>query len=310
MRPVYLALALCALCLPVFGQNLTASQVRINGKTFTIGTNTYDADYNVIFNQWYKGHKNASEAKQGEDMSWVTDFTRTYTLNFLEGTLAISGNTIGGVKVIRFSKGGYNGVGFLNMRQWLVYDSGTGVLIGAQLHIEALNAYYKVGPEFFDLPEFLFPLKVSNVNAPISSCDTGREFVSYKNVYEHSTDSSTTNGVEVCIYRVNSAIAKQLKEADDLARASKKNVPSLLGTMTQETMRNPTHRLTADLNVFAKQDGGSQVVVSLKKGTQVQVLEYGDYADWNGIAAKWAKVKTGDDKTGWLFSGYLEELRK
>jgi hypothetical protein len=36
-------------------------------------------------------------------------------------------------------------------------------------------------------------------------------------------------------------------------------------------------------------------------------LEYGDYADWNGITAKWANVKTSDDKTGWLFSGYLEE---
>jgi SH3-like domain-containing protein len=78
----------------------------------------------------------------------------------------------------------------------------------------------------------------------------------------------------------------------------------------EPVMQNATHQLTADLNVFAEQDGGSPVVVSLKKGNPVQVLEYGEYADWNGVTAKWAKIKTGDGKTGWLFSGYLEELRK
>jgi len=70
-----------------------------------------------------------------------------------------------------------------------------------------------------------------------------------------------------------------------------------------------THRLTADLNVFSRQDGGSSVVASLKKGNSVQVLEYGEYASWNGITAKWAKVQTSDNKTGWLFSAYLEEAR-
>jgi hypothetical protein len=315
MKQFYLAAALCALCLPIFGQSLAANQVRINGKTFAIGTNTYDSDYNVIFNQWYKGHKNAAEAKQGEDLSWVTDFTRTYTLNFSEGTLAIGGNTLGGVKLIVFAKGGamagrYGGIALLNIRQWLVYDSGTGLLIGAQLHIEAYNAYYNIGPELFDMPEFSFPLKVNKINTPLSSYDTSRGFVSYKNVYEYSTDSSTTNGVMECIYKVNSALAKQLKEADDFARAMKKDIPSLLGTLAQETMQNATHQLTADLTVFAEQDGGSPVVASLKKGNSVQALEYGDYADWNGITAKWVKIKTSDGKTGWLFSGYLEPLRK
>jgi len=73
--------------------------------------------------------------------------------------------------------------------------------------------------------------------------------------------------------------------------------------------KSATHRLTADLNVFSRQDSGSEVAASLKKGDFVQVLEYGDYASWNGITAKWAKVQTGDNKTGWLFSGYLEALK-
>jgi len=78
---------------------------------------------------------------------------------------------------------------------------------------------------------------------------------------------------------------------------------------TPSTAFKVTHRLTADLNVFSRQDGGSTVVASLKKGNSIQVLEYGDYASWNGITAKWAKVQTADSKTGWLFSGYLEEAK-
>jgi hypothetical protein len=40
-----------------------------------------------------------------------------------------------------------------------------------------------------------------------------------------------------------------------------------------------------------------------------KIVEYGAYASWNGITAKWARVQTKDDKTGWLFSAYLEEVR-
>jgi hypothetical protein len=71
-----------------------------------------------------------------------------------------------------------------------------------------------------------------------------------------------------------------------------------------------THRLTGDLKLFVDQDGGSKVIATLKKGTGVQVIEYGGYADMDGITAKWAQVKTSGGETGWLFSGYLEDAPK
>ncbi|MDR2258316.1 MAG: SH3 domain-containing protein [Treponema sp.] len=71
-----------------------------------------------------------------------------------------------------------------------------------------------------------------------------------------------------------------------------------------------THRLTADITLFADQDAGAAVVAALKKGTAVQVQGYGGYADIDNITAKWAQVKTSGGQTGWLFSGYLEELKK
>jgi hypothetical protein len=326
MKKITLAIIAGLLCFPLFGQNLAANQVQINKRTFTIGTSTYDADYNVIFNQWYKGHKNAGEAKQGEDLSWINDFTRTYTLGFQEGNLAVGGNDLGIVKIISFSRSGgtrnaFGEIGTLAMEQWLVYDAKTKKLIGAQFQINTYNAYIFVKPDFFDLPDFAFPLKVSKTNAPISTINANG-LVSYKNVYEFDV----TTGSRQSIYQVSGEIAKKLKEADDYAKALRRDIPSLLGELKKPPepqpvpqpvpqpepenagFKNATHKLTADLNVFSRQDGGSEVVTSLKKGDPVQVLEYGDYASWNGITAKWAKVQTADSKTGWLFSGYIEAI--
>ena len=322
MKKITLAIIASFLCFPLFGQNLAANQVQINKKTFTVGTSTYDADYNVIFNQWYKGHKNAEEAKPGEDLSWVNDFTRTYTLGFQEGNLAINGNDLGGVKIISFSRSGgtsspYGGIGMLGMEQWLVYDAKTNKLMGAQFQINTYNAYFNVKPDFFDVPEFAFPLKASRTNTPISTINANG-LVSYKNVYEVDVGSTVSSGVWQSIYQVSAEIAKKLKDADDYARALRREIPSLLGELKKPAVPQPepenagfkdaTHKLTADLNVFSRQDGGSTVVASLKKGDPVQVLEYGDYASWNGITAKWAKVQTADSKTGWLFSGYIEAI--
>jgi len=185
MKKVYLAIIVSFLCFHLFGQSHAANQVQINKKTFTVGTSTYDADYNVIFNQWYKGHKSAEEAKPGEDLSWLNDFTRTYTLDFADGSLAIGGNSIGGVRIISFSRSGgirdrFDGIGIVTIEQWLVYDSNSGKLIGAQFTADSYNAYYNVNVNFFDMPEFVFPLRVSAKNTAVSSINTTSGFASYK----------------------------------------------------------------------------------------------------------------------------------
>jgi hypothetical protein len=70
-----------------------------------------------------------------------------------------------------------------------------------------------------------------------------------------------------------------------------------------------THRLTADLRLFSRQDAGSDLVASLAKGTAVQVESWGEYAELDKVIAKWARVKTESGQSGWLWSGYLEEIR-
>jgi hypothetical protein len=319
MKKIYLAIIASFLCFPLFAQNPAANQVLINKRIFTVGTNTYDADYNVIFNQWYRGHKNAEEAKPGEDLSWVNDFTSTYTLDFKEGNLAVGGADLGDVKIISFSRSGgapsrFGGYSMLSIQQWLVYDSKTGKLMGAQYGINTYNAYFNVKPDFFDMPEFTFPLKASAVNSPISAVNTASGLVSYKNVYEADTGNTVRSGMWQSIYQVTGEVARKLKEADDYAKTLRRDIPSLIGELKVPAQdagfKNATHRLTEDLNVFTRQDGGSEIAASLKKGDPVQVLEYGEYASWNGITAKWAKVQTSDNKTGWLFSGYLEAIRR
>ena len=70
-----------------------------------------------------------------------------------------------------------------------------------------------------------------------------------------------------------------------------------------------THRLTNDLKLFASQDSGSTLLASLEKGTNIQVESWGEYAELDNIIAKWVKVKTESGLSGWLWSGYLEEVK-
>ena len=314
MKKIIFTIVIILLCFPLFGQNLNSNQIRVNNRTFTVGTNTYAADYNVIFNQWYRGHKSADEARQGEDLSWINDFTRTYNLDFQEGDLSISDNVIGRVKAIIFFKSGgmrdrFGDIALISIRMQLVYDNTTDQLIGAQLFTEAYNAYFNITPVFFDIPEFVFPLRVDRINTPVSNFNTSQGLVSYKNVYEYRTDRSITNGVLASIFNFNNTILQTLKEADDYAKSMRRDIPALRGTIIVNSgFIGATHRLTVGLNVFSEKDGGSRIILSLNKGEYVHVLEYGEYANWKGITARWARVKTADDRTGWLFSGFLENI--
>jgi hypothetical protein len=70
------------------------------------------------------------------------------------------------------------------------------------------------------------------------------------------------------------------------------------------------HRLTADAKLYADQDFNAAVAASLPRGTAVQLNGYGEYTDLDGETAKWAQVTTTAGKTGWVFSGFLEERPK
>jgi hypothetical protein len=70
------------------------------------------------------------------------------------------------------------------------------------------------------------------------------------------------------------------------------------------------HRLTTDAKLYADQDFNAAVAASLPRGTAVQLNGYGEYTDLDGDTAKWAQVTTTAGKTGWVFSGFLEERPK
>jgi hypothetical protein len=70
------------------------------------------------------------------------------------------------------------------------------------------------------------------------------------------------------------------------------------------------YRLTADALLYAEQDFNAAVAASLSRGTAVQLNGYGEYTDLDGDTAKWAQVTTTAGKTGWVFSGFLEERPK
>jgi hypothetical protein len=65
----------------LFAQNLRETQIRFNNTVFTLGQNTYERDYNLIFNQWYQGHTSVRNLRAGESLDWVNEFTREYSIS-------------------------------------------------------------------------------------------------------------------------------------------------------------------------------------------------------------------------------------
>jgi hypothetical protein len=66
----------------------------------------------------------------------------------------------------------------------------------------------------------------------------------------------------------------------------------------------------ADAKLYADQNFTAAVTGSLPKGTPVRVNGCGECTDLDGSTAKWAQVTTASGKTGWVFSGFLEERPK
>ena len=66
-----------------------------------------------------------------------------------------------------------------------------------------------------------------------------------------------------------------------------------------------THEVSENLLLRLNQNRGAGIIMTLIKGTKVQVLETGNSELIDGINANWVKVQTEDGYVGWCFSGYL-----
>jgi len=71
-----------------------------------------------------------------------------------------------------------------------------------------------------------------------------------------------------------------------------------------------THRTLDALRLRDAASTASELVATMPKGTEVQVVEIGSVATIGGITAPWVKVVSSTWYTGWCFSGYLEEVEK
>jgi hypothetical protein len=109
--------------------------------------------------------------------------------------------------------------------------------------------------------------------------------------------------------RAAAAEKARAEEAARVAAAEKARAEEAARTAAAERAKY-AYRLTADATLYAEQDFNAAVADNLSKGTVVQLNGYGEYTDLGDETAKWAQVTTTAGKTGWVFSGFLEERPK
>ncbi|AEF84991.1 hypothetical protein TREPR_0643 [Treponema primitia ZAS-2] len=94
MKKSFFCLLFGIMTVCVFGQELKANQVKINGTVFTLGINTYQNDYGLIFNKWYEGHNSASSLQRGESLNWVNGFTGKYSIETCDYDITVNHETV------------------------------------------------------------------------------------------------------------------------------------------------------------------------------------------------------------------------
>jgi hypothetical protein len=72
---------------------------------------------------------------------------------------------------------------------------------------------------------------------------------------------------------------------------------------------SPKHQTIDNLRLREAANTSSNVVATLPKGTEVQIVETGDSETIDGLTAPWVKVISAA-YIGWCFSGYLEERKE
>jgi hypothetical protein len=69
-----------------------------------------------------------------------------------------------------------------------------------------------------------------------------------------------------------------------------------------------THITTDNLRLRAEATTASSSLITLPKGTNIQILETGRTETIDGITAPWVRVRSSTGYQGWCFSGYLRKL--
>jgi hypothetical protein len=92
----YLFISILALAtMNAYGQALSSNQAEINGTIFSLGINSYEKDYDLIFNKWYQGHSSAKDLKRGESLDWVNNFTKKYSISISDYDVSLNHIDIG-----------------------------------------------------------------------------------------------------------------------------------------------------------------------------------------------------------------------
>jgi hypothetical protein len=187
-----------------------------------------------------------------------------------------------------------------------------------------LPAYKK--DNMLDYSNYPLDLMITFIGELLSAM-TGTDWKERADKIWNITELLADSGVQISGEALSSALAKRREETSSFGyERFNSEAVDLLRSMatgqvtapnTTESPSNPvgtnTSKLyysTTNLRLRNEPDASKDNrIASIPEGDSVELLEVGDTTTMDGINAPWYKVKTADGTIGWVFSGYLSDVK-
>jgi hypothetical protein len=215
MRKIIVSTILLTLTISAYSQDV--SQIIINNTRFEIGTNNYQNDYDLIYNNWYKGHLSAETLVVGEDVSWVNSFTRNINLGEpSEAKLRLFEIELGEVRVLIIGSCG------------LYYNKDTNKLIAFSLNLERMinNQTVETILNFFQPYYRTYRPQTISMNEKYDVSNGTKNIVSEYLIYSYlHFQGYLFGGADIYSVSVSPDIYKRISDLKQWHRQAQREIP-------------------------------------------------------------------------------------
>jgi len=212
MKMVTFIFTLMLMLMVVSLHSQDVSQIIINNTRFTIGTNNYQNDYNLIYINWYNRHLSSDTLVEGEDLSWLNNFTRNISLGEpAEAMIRLFEIELGEVRVLTIGS------------CQLFYDKDSNILIGYYIEFEdytsnrTLEGILNVSQEYY---RTFRPSRTISVGGKYDGSDRSKNIIS-----EYSVTAFLITGASLYSIQVTSEVFTRINESRQWYIQAQRSLP-------------------------------------------------------------------------------------